>query len=111
MAVAKLEKRCKYRLILPALKIQGKRHAAVTISSWGKKPAVFDSRTLRLGAYLTSRLPAPPAAVDWGKNVSSWPMYLNDKYGDCTCAAVGHMLKIGQPRRKVSDRRAGAEIL
>lgn len=59
----------------------------------GKRPAVFDSRTLRFGQYLSTRLPAPPNAVDWGKNVSSWPMYLNDKYGDCTCAAVGHMIE------------------
>jgi hypothetical protein len=57
----------------------------------GKKPAVFDSRTLRFGAYLTTKLPPPPASVDWGKNVKTWPMYLNDKYGDCTCAAAGHM--------------------
>jgi hypothetical protein len=59
----------------------------------GKKPAVFDSRTLRFGAYLTSKLPAPPDAVNWGKNVRSWPMYLNNKYGDCTCAAAGHMIQ------------------
>jgi hypothetical protein len=59
----------------------------------GKKPAVFDSRTLRFGAYLGTRLPAPPQAIDWGKNVASWPMYLNDKYGDCTCAAAGHMIE------------------
>ena len=37
----------------------------------GKKPAGFDSRTLRFGAYLTSKLPAPPDAVNWGKNVRS----------------------------------------
>jgi hypothetical protein len=59
----------------------------------GKKPAVYDSRTLSFGAYLTPQLPGPPQVVDWGKNVSTWPMYLNDKYGDCTCAAVGHMIE------------------
>ncbi len=59
----------------------------------GKKPAIFDSRTLRFGAYLGAKLPTPPETVDWGKNVPSWPMYLNDKYGDCTCAAAGHMIQ------------------
>jgi len=59
----------------------------------GKKPAVYDSRTLRFGAYLGAGLPRPPDTVDWGKNVKTWPMYLNDKYGDCTCAAVGHMIE------------------
>ena len=66
----------------------------------GKKPAVFDSRTLRFGAYLTTTLPAPPAAVDWGKKVPSWPMYLNDKYGDCTCAAAGHMIARYKPNHR-----------
>ena len=60
---------------------------------FGKKAAIFDSRTLRFGAYLTAALRAPPDAVNWGKNVKSWTMYLNDKYADCTCAAAGHMIK------------------
>jgi hypothetical protein len=59
----------------------------------GKKPAVFDSRTLRFGAYLGAKLPPPPASIDWGKNVPSWPMYLNNKFGDCACAAAGHMIQ------------------
>ena len=59
----------------------------------GKRPAVVDSRTLRFGAYVKSSLPAPPASVDYGKNVPKWPMYLNDKYGDCTCAAAAHMIQ------------------
>jgi hypothetical protein len=59
----------------------------------GKNPAVLDSRNLRFGAYLTTKLPAPPEAVNWGKDVKTWPMYLNDKYGDCTCAAAGHMIE------------------
>jgi len=60
---------------------------------FGKKAAIFDSRTLRFGAYLTAALRAPPDAINWGKNVKSWTMYLNDKYADCTCAAAGHMIK------------------
>lgn len=59
----------------------------------GKTPAIFDSRTLRFGAYLETKLPPPPASANYGKAVPMWPMYLNDKYGDCTCAAAGHMIQ------------------
>ncbi len=59
----------------------------------GKHPPVIDARTLRFGDYLTTELPTPPGAEDYGEKVSVWPMYLNDKYGDCTCAAAGHMIQ------------------
>ena len=59
----------------------------------GKKPAAFDSRTLQFGAYLGAQLPPPPAAVNYGNAVPSWPMYFNDQYGDCTCAAAAHMIQ------------------
>jgi hypothetical protein len=48
---------------------------------------------LRFGKYLGAELPLPPAKIDWGKNVSFWPMYLNDRYADCTCAAAGHLIQ------------------
>ncbi|MGO9178728.1 MAG: hypothetical protein ACLQBX_03890 [Candidatus Limnocylindrales bacterium] len=59
----------------------------------GKLPAVLDRRTLRFGAYLKPELPPPPASVDYGSRVPNWPMYDNDRYGDCTCAAAGHMIQ------------------
>jgi len=59
----------------------------------GKNPPVVDARTLRFGKYLTPALPAPPASVDYGAKVTAWPMYFNDQYGDCTCAAAGHMIQ------------------
>jgi hypothetical protein len=59
----------------------------------GKLPAVFDDRTLMFGAYLKPQLPPPPPSVDYGSRVPSWPMYANDQYGDCTCAAAGHMIQ------------------
>lgn len=63
------------------------------IHKFGKNPAIFDSRTLRFATYLKPTLPAPPASVDYGKAVPQWPMYLNDQYGDCTCAAAAHMIE------------------
>lgn len=47
-----------------------------------------------LEAYLTTdaALPSAPGIVDRESVVSSWPMYANDTVGDCTCAAMGHLL-------------------
>jgi hypothetical protein len=35
----------------------------------------------------------PPAVVDWATHVREWPLYLNNRLGDCTCAALGHALE------------------
>jgi hypothetical protein len=59
----------------------------------GKNAPVHDTRTLVFGAYIGAHLPAPPASVDYGAAVKAWPMYDNDKYGDCTAAAAGHMIQ------------------
>jgi hypothetical protein len=59
----------------------------------GKHRPKIDRRTLQFGAYLTKELPAPPPSVDYSKPVKTWPMMLNDQYGDCTCAAAGHMIE------------------
>lgn len=48
---------------------------------------------LHLGMYLTGKLPAPPAAVDWYSRVAGWPMYGNDSESDCTIAMVGHIIE------------------
>jgi hypothetical protein len=68
----------------------------------GKQKPKIDARTLQLGKYLLPTLPPPPAAQDYGKAVTAaagrqtppWPMYDNDKLGDCTCAAAGHMIEV-----------------
>jgi hypothetical protein len=57
----------------------------------GKKPPVVDKRTLRFKKYLS--LTAPPKSVAYYDKVATWPMYYNNKYGDCTCAAAGHMIQ------------------
>jgi hypothetical protein len=59
----------------------------------GRRHAQPARPQLRLRDYLTTALPTPPASVDWQSRVTSWPMYLNDRLGCCTCAAVGHMIQ------------------
>jgi hypothetical protein len=59
----------------------------------GKNLPVVDARTMRFSSYLTSALPSAPPSVDYGTKVSTWPMYYNDQYGDCTCAAAGHLIQ------------------
>ena len=57
----------------------------------GKKAPVVDKRTLRFGKYLT--LPTAPQSVTYYDKVPTWPIYYNDQYGDCTCAAAAHMIQ------------------
>jgi hypothetical protein len=67
---------------------------------FGKHPPKIDYRTLRLGNYLKSSLPAPPASYDVLRTVydklhnanpaTLFPMDGNDTLGDCTIAALAH---------------------
>jgi hypothetical protein len=59
----------------------------------GKQQPVRDDRTLRFGDYVTPALPTPPASLAYYQRVDKWPMYYNDRYGDCTCAAAGHLIQ------------------
>ncbi|MCX4750889.1 hypothetical protein OG455_41145 [Kitasatospora sp. NBC_01287] len=60
----------------------------------GRLPAQPARPQLRLRDYLTAgTVPPAPTTADWQSRVTSWPMYLNDQIGDCTCAAVGHMIQ------------------
>jgi len=60
----------------------------------GKHKPKFDPRTLQFGKYTTAALAPPPASVDYSKAVGGhWGMMGNDTYGDCTCAAIGHMIE------------------
>jgi hypothetical protein len=59
----------------------------------GKLPPRLDPRTLRFGNYLARDLPPPPASADYATPVHNWPMMGNDRVGDCTCAAAGHMIE------------------
>jgi hypothetical protein len=61
----------------------------------GKSLPVHDPRTLLLSNYLdTAVLPAAPAQYMYATNIgdNAWGMMANDKIGDCTCAAAGHLI-------------------
>lgn len=60
----------------------------------GKRAPRYDPRTLKLARYLNAAaLPAIPDATNRSSDVAAWPMYANDRIGDCTCAALGHMIQ------------------
>jgi hypothetical protein len=56
----------------------------------GKLPYKHDPRHLTLSHYLGTLPPAPPT-LDYSHLVQYWPMYENDRYGDCTIAGAAHM--------------------
>jgi len=59
----------------------------------GKHPKKVDPRTLQLARYLTPELPAPPPSCDYSVKLSTLGMMANDRVGDCTCAAAGHIVQ------------------
>jgi hypothetical protein len=60
----------------------------------GKLPVRVDVRTLSLAQYVDPQvLPAPPVKFAETAKVEDWPMYANDRIGDCTTAAAGHMIE------------------
>jgi GNAT superfamily N-acetyltransferase len=60
----------------------------------GKLPPRVDVRTLSLKEYVDrARLPEPPDVLDVTAPVAEWPMYANDRIGDCTTAAAAHMIE------------------
>lgn len=58
----------------------------------GKLAPRHDDRTLQLARYLDPATLPPPPPVLTVPALPSWPMYANDRLGDCTCAATGHMV-------------------
>lgn len=58
----------------------------------GRLPTRLDPRTFRAARYLRDVTP-PPLAVDYGTAAGAWPMYANDRAGDCTLASVGHTVQ------------------
>lgn len=73
---------------------------------FGKKPPRYDHRTLSFSRYanLDLLLPTIPTTVDHQSKVPSWPMYGNDRYGDCVLASAAHQIEewtiyAGNPRQ------------
>ena len=61
---------------------------------FGKRPARYDPRTLKLAKYLTPALTPPPLRCRWSRGFNiNWGMMLNDDVGDCTEAAKGHTIQ------------------
>src|SRR5580700_2315061 len=63
----------------------------------GKLPPKFNRRTLLLQNYLpTGVLPSAPAKLwrEYKVPPAGWGMLGNDKVGDCTCAAIAHMVML-----------------
>lgn len=59
----------------------------------GRLPNDPSKPRLRAADFAVPGAPAPPPAADYYSAVASWPMYLNDQLGDCTCAEVGHQIE------------------
>lgn len=64
------------------------RHSA---HRYGKLPAQPARPHLKLAPVL-AEVPDPPVSAGWLSDAIEWPMYGNDTIGDCTCAAVGHVI-------------------
>ena len=57
------------------------------------EPPADQMPKLQLDPYVGVAFTPPPPAVDYYSAVPSWPMYRNDTLGDCTWAAIGHMVQ------------------
>jgi hypothetical protein len=56
----------------------------------GKLPPKIDKRTLKMSTYFKYGIPAPPEHCYYYNKAGNWGVLGNDRYGDCTFAAVGH---------------------
>jgi hypothetical protein len=57
----------------------------------GKRPARPGAIRLKLGAYLNAAaLPPLPAVFGHQDLIAAWPMFANDRYGDCVFAGAAH---------------------
>lgn len=76
----------------------------------GKRAAKKDKRTLKLSNYIV-HLPPAPQSVDLSHGIDDWGLMLNDEIGDCTCAAIGHMIQCWTANTTGEITLADSEIL
>lgn len=56
-------------------------------------------------------LPTPPPQVSYYAKVPSWPMFGNDRYADCTCAAAGHLVEAWSAEMAVPETVTDTGVL
>lgn len=81
------------------------------IYKFGRKPRHFDPRVPKLKGLMGRNLPSAPMKVDWTRGITSFGMMLNDKLGDCTCAAVYHARQIWTANASVENTQPDADVL
>ena len=59
----------------------------------GKSAKKVDSRTLQFAKYVKGININVPATIDYTVGIIDWKMMLNNSIGDCTCAAIGHLIE------------------
>jgi hypothetical protein len=77
----------------------------------GRKPQqrFFADIAVKARPYIKAALPHTPRTWAWGKDVT-FGMFLNDRYGDCTCAALGHMEQVHSARAGHAEHPVDADI-
>lgn len=77
----------------------------------GKRPPLryYADVAIKAAGYIAGALPATPRTWAWGRGIS-FGMFLNDTYGDCTCAAYGHMEQVHSTRAGRPERAADGDV-
>lgn len=79
-------------------------HAAMRL---GRLPAGDVSAAVTMHRYAAiAPIGEPPSDIDWGLGLEGWPMYANDRLGDCTIAGVLHYLQAAERWRDGVGRRS-----
>lgn len=69
------------------------------------------AKLLKLAKYLTASLPPNPDTVDWLSKVTNPGVMLNDQYGDCTCAGMGHGVQVWTANNGLQINVTDADVL
>lgn len=78
----------------------------------GKHQRRVDPRTLILAKYVSPDLIAQkPDAVAYESGIINWGMMANDRYGDCTAAGAGHLVRLWNELNGRSVIVPDAEVL